>query len=857
MSDDPSIEHAPATNIRRLTFALFFCSGLSSLVFEIVWMRLLTVILGNTVLATSTVLTVFMGGLALGSLVAGRLIDRRTDPLRVYGLLEILIGVLGLCLTSLLAQTGPVYVWMHRVLAPFPGWLIPVRYIYCFVLLAVPTTMMGATTPVLSKFIVERESYLGLNIGRLYAVNTLGAAAGCFVAGFVLIGNLGVNLTVGVAAVVSTFVGFVAWYLHKAAARPAVSHSKTPKPTDLPVPQPEEAPRVGSRLRPVILVAFALAGFAGLGYEVVWTRILIFFLGNTVYAFSTMLTTFLIGMAIGSLVVAFFVDRARRLLTLFGLIEAAIGFYVLLTIYGFSWGAEAIAPYGDHYPMWEGSLTRFGKAFALILLPTFLAGTTFSIAGRVYTTNFKRLGRSVGELYAWNTIGAILGSAATGFVLMPLVGLQKAMLVLCCINLAMGAVLCAMEPAMRRPLRMALAALVAAAAVIGVVAAPPDVFRHMQEVVSPNAEVLFYKEDPFGTVSVKRKGIHRSIYIDNIDVAGSAPLYLDSHKSLGHLPMLLHPNPRNVFVLGFGAGGSSYSVSTYPEVERIDAAEICGGVAEAARLLTQVNHDVFSNPKFHLHINDGRHYLLTADRKYDVISVDLLLASCAGAGSLYTREFYALCFDRLQDDGLMVQWLSPSHIAPTYVEMILRTARSVFPHLSLWFTRHHNHVIMVASKRPLEIDYAAIATRMGRPDTERDLAEVRLNDPAVFLSYFIAAGDTLDRALGDIGLMNTDDLPLVEYKLPFYPPKQLTANLESLAQLKSSIQPFLVDITPAERERVHGYEQASRLVLEAIVRDKLGDTAGAIEECRTAAQMKPDYYEAQAWLRYFQDDQRR
>ena len=855
MSQSEMAREALVRRIRRVTFALFLCSGISSLIFEIVWVRLLTVILGNTVFAVSTVLTVFMGGMALGSFLAGRIIDRRNDPLRVYAILEIAIGVLGLLLTTLLNQSGSVYVWIHGALGGHPVLLYAARYLFAFCLLAVPTTLMGATLPVLSKFTVDRQSVVGVNIGRLYALNTFGAAFGTYLAGFWLIGGIGVRLTVGVAALVSVCVGFLAWHYQKRVAEIAGKDEGS-----LPTPEPVDAgvaglPADGARpaaFRLLIPFAFMVSGFASLGYEVIWTRVLIFFLSNTVYAFSTMLTVYLIGIGFGSLVVSKFVDRWKHVVAGLGVIQLGIGLFVLGTVYVFGWFGRALAPLGDHYPMWQDTAIRFGKAFALLLVPTFLCGATFPVVGRIHTVNFHRIGRSIGELYTWNTIGSIAGSAVTGFVLMPALGLQTGLILLCCLNVGMGILLCAVEPGFS-PVRRWVTVLVLVGIVGGgFVGMPRQVFRRMQEVTWSSGELVFYEEDPISTVSVRRRGSELSILMDNIDVAGTAPIYMDSHKSLGHLPMLLHPNPEKVFVLGFGAGGASYAISTYPEVVRIDAAELCGAVAEAAKLLPMVNHNVYADERFHMHINDGRHFLLTSEETYDVISVDLLLAGCAGAGSLYTREFYELCYERLSEDGVMVQWISPSHIPFPYTKMILRTACDVFPHASLWLARHHNHVILAVSKSPFQVDFKRLIERMGTPAVQRDLEEVHLGDPYSFLSYFVGADDALVPLLEEAGPLNTDDHPLVEYGLPSFSPEQLLGNLSGFAPIKTSILPILTGMEPYHVERMRKYEEASRLMLGSIIAHKMGEQAKALSLCEQAVQVASQYYEAVAWLAYYQ-----
>ncbi|MHC4405891.1 MAG: fused MFS/spermidine synthase [Planctomycetota bacterium] len=819
-------------SIRRVLLLLFLCSGVSGLIYEVVWTRLLTVILGNTVYAVSTVLTVFMGGLALGSFFGGRIIDRRKDPLRVYAFLELAIGASGYCLTLILNQTGPVYVWIHSALGEYPLVLCGARYVFSFSLLAIPTLLMGATFPVLSKFVAGRERAVGLDIGTLYALNTLGAAGGCYLAGFVLIGNIGTGLTVSTASALSIAVGGLAWYCHKLAGPVKLKTSRQPA-------EESDGDPTRSPLQWLILSAFAISGCAALGYEVVWTRILISYLGNSVYAFSTMLTTFLVGIAFGSLCFSRFVDRRKRLVTGFGFIHVAIGFYVLLSIYAFGWYADSLELLRQPRPVWEGTGIRFVKAFALMFVPTFLMGAALPVAGRAYITNFRRLGRSLGELYAWNTVGAIVGAAAAGFALMPALGLESSLVVLLSLNLCIGITLCGAEPAMDRKRRFLLLGGLAAATGLGLGGMPRSVFRQMHEVRSPGVKLTYYKEDLVGTVTVTEKGDNRTLFIDHLELAGTDDRFLSSHKSLGHLPMLLHPNPRSVYVLGFGGGGTAYAISTYPEVKRIDATELSRSVVDVVPRFTAINHHVMSDPRLHLEVNDGRHFLLTTRRTYDVISVDLLWPQTAGSGSLYTKEFYELCHRRLNDGGIMVEWLHSGFIPTQYLKIILRTIRRVFPHTSLWWSRRQEHLLVVASKAPLRVDFQRLARRMNHPATQRDLAEVYLEKPASFLGYFIAGDDALARFVKGSELLNTDDLPYLEYKLPFNTASAELDNLRAMTRIGHSVLPRVEHVNSEQKEEILVHERSNEFQHQAIIALCEGRHAAALAECRRALEVNP------------------
>jgi spermidine synthase len=685
----------------RITIFLFFLfSGFSGLVYEVVWTRLLTSILGNTIYAVSIVLSAFMAGLSIGSFVAGKYLDARKDILKLYAILEIGIGVTGFCLTLVLNQTGPTYSWIHQALSGNGVLLSLGRCLFAFIILAVPTTLMGATLPLLSKFIVDRESTIGMAVGILYSVNTFGAAAGCFAAGFLFIGNIGVLQTVLIASLINITIGTTAW---------VIRNVKIPAPMTR---QPEE-PVASGKLPPapflgiIVLTAFAISGFAAMGYEITWTRILISYMGNSVYAFSAMLTSFLLGLAIGSLLLSCFVNRFSKLFACFGILQIGIGVYTMVLLYFIGNHLQVVLPFLSPYPVVSNSIGMFLKALALMFTPTFLMGASFPVATRLYATSVSMVARNVSVLYSWNTIACIIGSTVTGFLLVPYIGFEKSLVVLLVLNIGSGIALIAAEPLLRNPIKASIVVTLIAGAAIGTLFIPRDIIHTMHETIFHKEEkIIYYKETPYGIVEVLQGPTRRRLVQDDLDLAGTSLAYLSSQEPLGHLPMLLHPHPQSAFIIGFGAGGASYAVSTYPGLKNITIAELNRSVIATAPLLSSINHDVLSNPKCTLAINDGRNFLLTTRSRYDVISVDLLWPQSAGAGSLYTKEFYRLCFNRLNENGIMIEWIHTGLIPKDYLRIILKTVRQVFPYAALWTSRSFGHLFLVVSKDPhFQIDY--------------------------------------------------------------------------------------------------------------------------------------------------------
>ena len=836
--------------IRRVIFLLFLLSGISGLVYEVVWTRMLMVVFGNTVFAVATVLSAFMTGLALGSFSSGRMIDRRKDPLRIYAALQVAIAVSAVLLTALLANIGSVSVWFQRAVSGSAFLLTLLRYAVSFGVLVVPTILMGATLPVLSKFVVEHTSSLGRRVGTLYALNTLGAAAGCYAAGFLLIGRIGLNRTVWAAAGLNLCVGVVAWCLRRPVIERVPSRPSSPGPqTDLAA----EPGRGGRSLQVLVLCAMALSGFAALGYEVVWTKALILSVGNSVYAFAAMLTTFLVGLAIGGLFCSCVVDRGKRLVAALGLVEVGIGLYGIVCVHLFArmlrYGGLGVAAVPGGWSAAAGM--GFLRAFSIMLFPTLLMGASFPLAARIYTVNFRRVGRGVGDVYSCNTVGAIAGSAVTGFVLVPMLGLQNSMAALGLLNVTVGLILGAAEPSMRHRAKVVFVGVVSGALLLVLWTAPRDVFRRALEKAT---KFIYYKEGISGTVCVEDSGTSRRLILDGREMAGTSLRRFDSQKILGHLPMLLHPNPRTAFVLGFGAGGTCYSISTHPGVERIDTAELCPAIVEAAPLFGELNHGILRDPKLHLVVNDGRNFLLTTRRRYDVISVDLLLPNAAGTGALYTKEFYELCYRRLNEGGLIVEWLPPHYFSMQHVKIILKTCQSVFPHTALWHSPQYTCLLMIGSKKPFRIDFQRLRERMNSPAVHGDLVKAQMADPCTLMSYFVAADKTLEAFAAEAVALNTDDLPLIEYSVPRArnEDEEIRRALLGLQQPKA---PFLTNLGESEEEsdqvraRLDASLRSMQYVQRAVIASRTKDfEAVTIAHCLKALELNPDNNVARRYL---------
>ena len=804
----------------------FFLSGAAGLVYEVVWMRMLGLVFGHTVFAVTTVLAAFMAGLALGAFLFGRLIDRRGRPLQVYGFLEAGIGAWALLVPLLLTHVQIVYLALSRSLNLSSFALSLVQFALVFLILLVPTTLMGASLPVLTKFFVNRPESLGRKVGDLYALNTLGAVLGAVVAGFLLLPAIGVRATTGLAVAANLAIG--AWTLMLARWVDELGEAPVAS-APLPVsPQGLKAQSSGSTplVMWLVLAGTGLSGAAAMVYEVAWTRALSLMIGSSTYAFSAMLTTFLAGLALGSFLFARIWGRRRVDALLFGKLEAALGLVALALIPAFERIPDLVLTiFKGMTPSAGGALlAQFASSFLVMVVPTTIIGAAFPCAVQICAGTLTHLGRDVGRVYSANTAGTIAGALLAGFLLVPWLGARTSLIVAAAVNTAVGiAVLAAAGPA--RPLwrRAAITPLVLLF-VAGVVFLPrwdprvmaggvsiyverftsaPDPAAHFREAAATR-QLLYYREGTNSTVAVERTERMTALRVDG-KVDASNGVDMATQLMLGHLPILLHPNPGRVLVIGLGSGVTAGAVAQHPVVREIDVVELEPAVVEASTFFLEENRNVLSDPRVRLVVGDGRNYILASEKRYDVISSEPSNPWMAGVANLFSREFYQLARGRLADDGIMIQWLHGYSIFPEDLKMIVKTFRQSFPHATLWRTLRGDY-LLVGARSPLRVDHALLERRIAASARVRgDMASIWLVSPLDLLTLFLL--DETDLARFAQGAPeNTDDLPLLEFRAPLALYRDTTEENHRLLRESRTTEFPPVDNLPAgllEARRVH------------------------------------------------------
>ena len=776
--------------IRRVVILLFLISGATGLVYEVTWTRAFGVVFGNTVFAVSTVLTAFMFGLAAGSWLIGKIADRSGNPLRLYAVLQLLVGLYAFAFPTILRQTDVLYTWIYRAFGSSFYQLSLIRFVVSVVILLAPAALMGATLPVLSRLWAEpawfghRKAQTGKSIGLLYAVNTFGAVAGTFLSGYFLIRFLGVSTTIYAAAAANILVALVSFGLSRGLPPRATDASlgaprrgkrkrkgkEKPQAIEAADIQPVMDDRSGARS--AILAVMAISGFCALALEVLWARMLVFVLGTSVYAFACMLTTFILGLAIGSVIGGYLVvPRLKRPIFALGVVEFLLAGTVLgsITALEYLWHIDLkfISLAGGALTFAGDTATHFLDAGVVVLGPTILMGIAFPIAVRIYAPSWDAVGRRVGVLYACNTIGCVVGSFAAGFLMVPRLGVRNSILIIVGIQFLLGVSVLAFLSEWRRMLVGVPAAVIAVVAVASAfIAVPDDVFLRTIKTYHYPSKVLYMKDGVTGMVTVHDiPDGDRIIAVDGVNVAGIGFMLRTTQMLQGYAPLFVHKNPKKVLQIGFGSGetcGIGVDFDKSEDYEYV-ICDICPDVFEAGRFFKDINRSVYENPRLRKVIMDGKNFVKLTDEKFDIIMNDSTYPGTTGSSALYTYDHFMECREKLNPGGVLSCWV-PIDLRPEDFDVIVRSFQAAMPYSSLWMVNNcvNKHSVILGTMGPMEIDFGRIRELVARPSIAADLAVINIFSAYDFLDSLVVGEEGL-RVIGGEGPLNTDDTPSLEF----------------------------------------------------------------------------------------------
>jgi tetratricopeptide (TPR) repeat protein/predicted membrane-bound spermidine synthase len=813
----------PRVDLIALAAVLFaaLLSGGASLSYEVVWSRMLVVPLGNSADATAMVLSSFMAGIAVGAVILGRTADRITSPLRLYAILEAALGLLAFVVPMLIHGIDHISAlrggFEDRPLAAVG------RPALAGLLVFLPSLVMGATIPVLIRALSRASSDIRNRIGPIYGINTIGAATGAAFTGFIAIPNLGFTLTSATAALCNFSAAAIVLIVRK-------RFDNGRQPTRNVVEDPGEKPLRAAAW--AALIAAGVSGAAMLSAEVLWSRVLTFVFGHDTYAFAALLAIVLLGLGIGGIFYRKLVkyDPHTVCIALLGLLGA-----VLIGSY---WTAATVVTKLGRDPF---ALSAVGALSAslrlefyreilytpvLVLLPSIVSGALFPAACALFSGPVAEAGSRVGIASLVNGVGSAAGSLLTSFLLVGTLGIQRS-LIASALLASVAAITCAVlrfSPGKRKG--AVVAAIPSVVTVVCALLIPAALSRAMLEeaVGDRYQDLLFYEEGRTGTVSVTKNTINdeKQLFMNAVNEVTTRLVHDQSFKLLGHLGPLLHPNPKNGAMVCLGAGLSAGAALVHP-LATLDVVELSSTIPKAAALWGKENNHVLEDSRFHLHIEDGRHFLLSTDKRFDVIMVDSTHPKAVDSWILYTKEFYELVSRRLKNDGIAVQWLPLHGLSEREFKIIVRTFYEVFKEATLWvnvgFEAYGQaaYVKLVASKKPLVIDYKEFSLRMKEPQIARDLAPFGMDDPVEVLDSYLAGPAAVN--MWTAGLpVQTDDRPMVPYTTLYSTGRRMSASL--LLSARSSILNVLVNMGQDEgniRKRFKQAEEAQGFLLSGML----------------------------------------
>ena len=746
---------------------LFFLSGFSALVYEITWSRKLSLIFGTDAYGVATILAVFFGGLAAGSWLASRILTNKKrvsmNPLRLYALLEFGIGLYALSSPLIFEGIKFVQSGFWKIFAPSFGSFNIFTLLLSIVALIIPTTLMGGTLPVIIAATNKNKA------GLLYGINTLGAFLGTLSSGFLLIPTMGVNETILLAAFLNLVIFFIAYRLSRISTDPAS--------IDLSAKADQHHSATHQRSS-AILISYFLSGLAAIGLEVLFTRVLILSIGGSIFAFTIVLAVFLSGIALGSSVGSKLFSRSQNHLKTYAILQFILGISVIFSL-----------PFLANLPFYFLSVFRtFATTFAslqfglfllsalIIFLPTFIMGLVFPVVTKAYEGDAG----DIGVLYAGNTLGGVLGSLIAGFILIPLLGTANSIVLMAAVYLAIGAAIISLSRT-NKLLNLSLLFILLISVFIGLRLAKweknlfaaglyvnPEEHKDMtKDKLLKKLEkpaIIYEAEGVLGYITVtKGKDGTLSLKI-NGKTDASTGSDMENQLLLGHLPLFLHKDPKEVLVVGLGSGIILGSVLSHP-VEKVDAIEIEEKVVEAASFFKNYSNNALDDKRVRIVVADGRNFLLSNKTRYDVITSEPSNPWLSGSSKLFTQEYFELLKKAVKDDGVVLHWINLYAIDIDGVKSVLAAFRRVFPQVMVFGIPASNDLALIGTSSPIRLDGIDLKSRLQEEKVSKNLELIGISEPYELLAYYLFGNEAVEKLTKGVSI-NTDNNPVVEYSAP-------------------------------------------------------------------------------------------
>lgn len=817
---------------KQQVLAAAVLTGIASMIYELVWVRYLGLVLGNSVYAVGVVTACYMTGMALGDFLIGTWASSHYRQAKTVTF----AGLAVCCLLSpvfyrLISAVNQIGAGCFDSGVPQIFW----RAAVSFLVLLAPTAFIGGILPVLMGGMRAEDS-------SVYAANTLGTVAGAVLTGFFLIPAAGLSGSMTAAAgCVLCGMFFVR------SVSPGISETENKGNTGNRGGDTRRK-NLSSAVQPVYkrtvrilsLIVYGISGFTGMAFQVYQTKILTLFFMDSVYDFAVILAVYIGGLFIGNTVSAVWAGKTKKHAEILAGSQILLGICSVFTLYLISrfpgWTAGITSQglmqerFGNHF-FAVGLLMKTALTGLLLLVPAVLWGMAYPMVSRICKRENSSDSQTAGVLLGWNTLWSAAGSFLASFVMIQLLGIQKAVMVNGCMNLAGGVILFAVgkETWKERMIVSGVSAAVSAAVLAGV---PQwDRFEMSTSFLKPGQDVdgyvniRYYKEDAYGITSVVDFLPYQETYLttnrlycqNTSNMSGP-----EDHRRLSYIPLMIHPDPQKVLIEGLGAGMTLRGAVEYGGAD-IDCVEISEAVAEAAREFANENNHALESEKVNLIIDDARNYLLTSDQTYDVIIADLFFPMSSGSGNMFSREYYQSCLKSLSQGGLMAQWIPLHQFSPEELEITMKTFCQVFPYTSVWFGMIGDSVPaagLIGGREPLKVSFDhLISFYDGRREHNMDLTNTALDDPYMFFSHFIR-NVTQEDFLAEIPC-NTDNKPVLEYLNPAGYRSYKERGAENVNHLLELRQPAreIADFSSGGSEKILSqYEEETEDFIRAVMK---------------------------------------
>jgi len=750
---------------------MLFVSGGAALVYQVAWMRELRLVFGATTAAVAAVLAIFMAGLGLGSAILGPRADRSANPLRLYGQLETVVALAVTVSPFLVALVASLYCGLGGQQGLGVAGATIVRLALAALVLGLPTFLMGGTLPAAVKSVTSAGDVRRRALAILYGINTLGAVCGAFVATFLALEYLGTRATLWVGCAANLLIGLCAIKLSQGVA-PVIVEKEVAAEVDA----------VPDRGAPLVYLTAAVLGFTFFTLELVWYRMLGPILGGTTFTFGLILCVALLGIGIGSAayhLVFRWVRPSWSVLAITCAAEAALAALPLAL-------GDRLAIFAGRWSMYSYTFAELAAGWfvvmTIVVLPVaWVSGLQFPLLVAMLGHGRAGVSRQLGMTYAWNTLGAIVGSLVGGFGALPLLTAPGAWRAVVLLLVVLAAIQATRSWRAARWENFAVGALVLLAIVFVFQQGPTSVWRHggigagraaVPPPEEPNGIQLWLNESR-RTLVWEAEGVESSIGITSADGESFVVNGKNDGNAIGDagtqigvaiLGAALHPEPKTALVIGLGTGESAGWLAAMPSVARVDVVELEPAIDEMARRSSDLNRDVLNSPKVRRIYNDGRELVLSTDEKYDLIISEPSNPYRAGVAALYTQEFYRAVLDRLTPNGIFIQWVQAYEVDGGTVHTVLATARSVFEHVEVWQSIPGD-LQLVCSPQPIRYSAAELRARLAQPELAEALHVAwDVNSVEGFLSHFLGSDAFVDELTPiDLIVPNTDDRNYLEY----------------------------------------------------------------------------------------------